>query len=166
MSDLPKFDPELPKEQQGLFEKYNVNRLDGKDRPGGKHEKCELFTLDITHDPHARPALLAYINSVRTTHPNLALDMALRYGINPVEFPESTRVHRSGDMAPKDDTRLCVILDNDYDVIVSVSSLTSGEYKSADVEFCTYHGGGKSPKTRAALIKLMCAMEEDNKSGY
>jgi hypothetical protein len=34
---------------------------------------------------------------------------------------------------------------------------------SVAIEFCTYSGGGRSPKTREAILALMDAIEADNK---
>lgn len=49
---------------RGLYGKYSVvRRADGADEPGGKHDGCALFVLDLTHDPHARVAALSYADS-------------------------------------------------------------------------------------------------------
>lgn len=52
---------------RGLYSegKFVVLRKDGTDHEGGKHDGCEYFVLDITHDPHAIPALRAYAASAR-----------------------------------------------------------------------------------------------------
>src|ERR1043166_8738506 len=52
---------------KGLYPdgKFVVLRKDGTDAPGGKHDGCQYFVLDVTHDPHARPALRAYAGSAR-----------------------------------------------------------------------------------------------------
>lgn len=42
---------------RGLYNKFRVERVDGKQK---KHANCDYFVLDVTHDPHAIPALLAY----------------------------------------------------------------------------------------------------------
>lgn len=62
-------------EQQGLFRKFDVRRVDGSDQPGGKHYGCEYFVLDVTHDPYAKDALRAYARACATTHPDLSLDI-------------------------------------------------------------------------------------------
>ncbi len=60
--------------------------------------------------------------------------------------------------------RLRVLQQDDGDMIVEVvedlDSQSPSAGLSASVEFCT--SGGKSPKTRAALLNLMLAMAEDN----
>jgi hypothetical protein len=78
---LPERNQATPTEQQGVFRKFEVRRVDGSDQPGGKHHGCEYFVLDVEHDPHAKAALLAYANSCALTHPALAADMKSRYGL-------------------------------------------------------------------------------------
>ena len=50
---------------RGLYGKFYVKRSDGRSAPGEKHYRCEYFVLDLTHDPHAIPALKAYEASLR-----------------------------------------------------------------------------------------------------
>ena len=64
-----------PDEERGLYGKYRVTRSDGSSAPGGKHEHCEYFVLDLSHDPHALPALRAYADSCRERYPGLARDL-------------------------------------------------------------------------------------------
>ena len=59
----------------GLHEKFIVTRTDGSSEPGGKHEECSYFVLDLDHDPHAIPALAAYAESCEASHPMLARDL-------------------------------------------------------------------------------------------
>lgn len=58
-----------------IYNKFHVRRVDGSTRKGKKHELCDFFVLDITHDPYAKPALLAYADACETTHPMLAADI-------------------------------------------------------------------------------------------
>ena len=60
---------------RGFYAKYNIERTDGKSQPGEKHHDCDLFVLDLTHDPHAVPALRAYANSCERDYPDLARDL-------------------------------------------------------------------------------------------
>ena len=60
---------------RGLYNKYRVERLDGSSDIGGKHYGCEYFVLDLTHDKHAKAALLAYAESCKTEYPLLAKDL-------------------------------------------------------------------------------------------
>lgn len=76
---LPERDQAKPAEQQGVFRKFVVRRVDGSDEPGGKHHGCEYFVLDTDHDPHAKAALAAYAQSCQVTHPDLSRDMVERY---------------------------------------------------------------------------------------
>lgn len=59
----------------GIYRKYEVKRTDGSGEPGKKHEHCAYFVLDFEHDPFARPAIIAYAQACRATHPVLADDL-------------------------------------------------------------------------------------------
>lgn len=63
---------------QGLTRKYQVLRQDGRDGSGQKHEGCEYFVLDLTHDPKARAAATLYADSVHATNPELFVDLKRR----------------------------------------------------------------------------------------
>ncbi len=65
----------MDKHQAGLFNKFIVKRVDGKDKPWQKHDGCDYFVLDLTHDPHALPALKSYADSCESEYPNLAEDL-------------------------------------------------------------------------------------------
>ena len=60
---------------KGLYKKFIVIRTDGQSVTGQKHDNCEYFVLDITHDPHAILALSAYAVDCRDDHPQLAEDI-------------------------------------------------------------------------------------------
>lgn len=76
-----------------------------------------------------------------------------------IEWPKARDVGRFGDMSP--DAFIRVGLDADSDVYVSICDGNS----VSDIEFCTPGGGGgRSSRTRMALIALMCAIEADNAS--
>lgn len=62
-------------EIRGLYNKYNVIRIDGSDAPDRKHEGCKYFVLDVDCDPHAIPALMAYVAACKNQYPALAADM-------------------------------------------------------------------------------------------
>ena len=69
-----------PTTQQGLFRKWIVRRADGQDEDVlHKHYNCEIFVLDVTHDPAAKPALEAYAFAIEATHPYLARDIRIKY---------------------------------------------------------------------------------------
>lgn len=61
--------------ERGLYDKFDVTRLDGTDRPGQKHENCKYFVLDLSHDPYARDAIKAYIKACASDFPALAKDL-------------------------------------------------------------------------------------------
>lgn len=73
-------------------------------------------------------------------------------------------VTRWEDMSPAGALRL--VQQNDGDIIVQIvnyyNASLSPEYREASVEFCTFAGGGHSPKTLEALRNLMVAINEDN----
>jgi hypothetical protein len=60
---------------RGLFEKFIVRRTDGTSEVGKKHDGCEYFVLDMTHDPYAKAAAQAYVEACRADYPLLAADM-------------------------------------------------------------------------------------------
>lgn len=70
---------------RGVYRKFDVRRTDGRSEPGGKHHDCNYFVLDLTHDPHARRALLAYADSCDEEEPLLARD--IRAKIRSGEWP-------------------------------------------------------------------------------
>lgn len=72
---LAKWDPELPNTSQGLYQKYYVCRVDRTDYPGGKHQDCDYYVLDLTHDPYALETLHYYSRACEKTHPQLSQDL-------------------------------------------------------------------------------------------
>ncbi|KKM01375.1 hypothetical protein LCGC14_1795070 [marine sediment metagenome] len=60
---------------KGLYQKFDVDRTDGRSQIGEKHHDCEYFVLDLDHDPHAVGALLAYAQSCAAEYPILAADL-------------------------------------------------------------------------------------------
>ena len=85
-------------------------------------------------------------------------------GVLPRKGTDMRRVERLEDMSVRG--RLRLLQQEDGDIIVAVQSEKNGMLQIGDaVEFCTTGmGGGKSPRTLAALRALMVAMEEDNKA--
>ena len=74
-SAFPERDTSKTAEQQGMFRKFDVRRVDGSDAPGGKHHGCRYFVLDLDHDVHAQAAMTAYGISCAETHPELSADI-------------------------------------------------------------------------------------------
>lgn len=64
--------------ERGLYNKFQVERADGRSAPGEKHAGCEYFVLDINHDPHAQAALAAYADSCEGDFPKLANDIRIK----------------------------------------------------------------------------------------
>jgi len=74
--DIPVIPAEpIDKHTMGLYEKFKVWRTDGTSATGAKHDGCQYFVLDVTHDPHALAALRAYAASCETFYPKLASDL-------------------------------------------------------------------------------------------
>ena len=61
--------------ERGVYEKFRVERTDGRSEPGEKHHGCAYFVLDLDHDPHAVAALEAYAESCRLDYPALSRDV-------------------------------------------------------------------------------------------
>ncbi len=66
--------------ERGLYRKFEVTRTDGESAPGGKHEHCCYFVLDLDHDQFSVPALEAYAAACEREFPILAI--ALRRAIH------------------------------------------------------------------------------------
>ena len=77
---LPERDTTKTAEQQGLFRKFEVHRVDGSDQIGGKHHGCRYYVLDVDHDPYAAAALGAYADACKESHPELARDLREKWG--------------------------------------------------------------------------------------
>lgn len=65
----------LDKRKKGLYAKFRVERTDGKSEPGEKHDGCKYLVLDMSCDPHAIPAAMAYAKSCADDYPLLARDV-------------------------------------------------------------------------------------------
>lgn len=65
--------------ESGLCNKFDVRQVDGSGEPGGKHHDCDYFVLDLSHDKHAKVALLAYADSCELEHPLLAADLRAKF---------------------------------------------------------------------------------------
>ena len=64
---------------RGIYNKFYVKRVDDTDCPGGKHDGCDYFVLDATHDVYAMAAILAYADACEADYPKLAADIRIRY---------------------------------------------------------------------------------------
>lgn len=61
--------------QRGIYNKFHVTRVDGSSGEGGKHEHCEYFVFDLTHDQFARTALSAYSVACKGKYPQPSADL-------------------------------------------------------------------------------------------
>ena len=80
VSQFPERDTSKPEEEQGMFHKFNVQRVDGSDKEGGRHHGCAYWVIDLDHDKHATAALRAYAIDCKKTHPELSKDLIARFG--------------------------------------------------------------------------------------
>lgn len=78
---------ERNKRTVGLYHKYNVSRTDGSSDPGGKHDGCHHFVLDIDHDPFALVAIAAYSEACKGEYPVLAEDLEVISAQTSTETP-------------------------------------------------------------------------------
>ena len=61
---------------RGLYKKFlPPERVDGESAPGGNHDGCDYFILDLTHDDFAIPAMHAYALACAKTYPRLSEDL-------------------------------------------------------------------------------------------
>lgn len=66
---------EINDHAKGLYRKYEIRRTDGSSEPGGKHDMCAYFVLDLRHDTFSVPALRAYAVACAEEFPALAADL-------------------------------------------------------------------------------------------
>lgn len=70
-----------------IHHKFDVRRVDGNDGPGSKHDGCDYFVLDLSHDVFAADAMRAYAEAAHATHPTLAAAVRQRV----IEMPDHLR---------------------------------------------------------------------------
>lgn len=68
---------------RGLYGKYHVERVD----LSPKHPDCSYFVLDLTHDPLARPAVLAYAAAAEDAGSVVLADDLRKAVVDPGLFP-------------------------------------------------------------------------------
>ena len=71
---------------RGLYRKFDVVRTDGQSAVGQKHSECEYFVLDLSHDPYARVAVLAYSIACGREYPLLAQDLMAKLSLEPGKY--------------------------------------------------------------------------------
>lgn len=63
---------------RGLYQKFNVTRIDGSDAPGERNHGHHYLVLDLDKlatDSHAKAAVIAYAESCEDDYPQLAADL-------------------------------------------------------------------------------------------
>lgn len=78
---FPPRDLTKPAEQQGMFSKFHVERVDGSSAKGGKHHGCRYWVLDLDHDKHAPAAMRGYAEDCKETHPILSAEIFAEFGM-------------------------------------------------------------------------------------
>jgi hypothetical protein len=79
----------MDNKERGLYGKFIIERTDGKSAAGEKHDGCQYFVLDLTHDPLAYNAARVYAkNAMKAGYTELAHDLIVL--INRLE-PESAK---------------------------------------------------------------------------
>lgn len=84
---------------------------------------------------------------------------------HPLDILKSRQLYeRFEDMSP--DGKLSILIEDDGDVIVTIFEPDSMTHEAfmASAQFCTYSGGGQSPKVRDALLQLALAIKEENEN--
>jgi hypothetical protein len=129
-SAFPERDPSKPAEQQGIFRKFIVERVDGSDKPGGKHDGCRYFVLDLDHDKHAPAAMRAYATDCAETHQALSADILAEFS-QPSATEEAER-----DRIDAERWRLaCAYEDNAGLLYTAVINHGGGNNSAIDAEF-------------------------------
>lgn len=72
---MQKRNPNKPDQEQGIYQKYYVERVDGSSAPGGKHANDKYFVLNLTTDKFAKIAAVAYAIACREEYPELSKDL-------------------------------------------------------------------------------------------
>ena len=68
----------LTQHEIGLYPKFKVSRIDGRDQLGGDRVGADYLVLDLTFDAHASTAALAYADICREGYPKLADDIVAK----------------------------------------------------------------------------------------
>ena len=99
---------------RGLYQKFRVERTDGSSAPGGRHDGCRYFVLDLDHDPFAKDALKAYAGACEGRYPALAADLAATLPTMAAALPPERGWYMSPDQMPGE--RLAGMSDADLDM--------------------------------------------------
>lgn len=62
----------MSKQPTGLYDKFRITRRDKRDQIGGDRMNADYFVLDLTYDPFAKKALLAYALACAAEYPELS----------------------------------------------------------------------------------------------
>ena len=104
---FPPRDLTKPAEQQGMFSKFHVERVDGSSAKGGKHHGCRYWVLDLDHDKHAPAAMRGYAEDCKETHPVLSAEIFAEFGMQS-QVQQTERQWLPMETAPKDKTKILI----------------------------------------------------------
>lgn len=97
---FPPRDLTKPAEQQGMFSKFHVERVDGSSAKGGKHHGCRYWVLDLDHDKHAPAGMRGYAEDCKETHPVLSAEIFAEFGMqSQAQQPTEESVNKLRDLA-------------------------------------------------------------------
>lgn len=65
----------MSQKEQGIYNKFQVNRNDFRDLIGGDRQKADYFVLDLTYDKFALGALQHYAYACREEYPELSKEL-------------------------------------------------------------------------------------------
>lgn len=65
-------------QERGLYDKFFVERTDGRDQEGGDRQDSQYFVLDYVHDPYAVEALKFYAHKCKDEYPELSKDIWMK----------------------------------------------------------------------------------------
>jgi hypothetical protein len=154
-TDLPPRDMSVAAQLQGVFRKYHVRRVDGRDAPGGDRHGDEHFVLNLTRDPHAVPAIAAYARSCEGEFPQLAKD--LTEGILARDGGALETLHAMLDHGPllSEDVPckagLATLLDAGFAVqIIGYSEHRYAATPEGAEAYCAHYGGNSLAEAKAS----------------
>ena len=114
------------------------------------HSMLREALNELARNPERNNAIVAVARAVEAA--------AMEHSLQQQKPTPLSSIARKGDMGAE---LLQLTMDSENDMVIEVVNPETGQRLS--VEFCTYHGGGKSLKTREALLNLFSAMQQDKK---
>ncbi len=127
-----------------------MNTFDQAEHLIKNHSMLREALNELAKNPSRDTAIVAVARTIEASNMEHSLQQQ-----KPTPLSSTTR---KGDMGAE---LLQLTMDSENDMVITVVNPNTGQHLS--VEFCTYHGGGKSLNTREALLNLFAAMQRDQK---